>query len=58
MAVALFGETVCSSLKSDDDDEDSDFKLAFVDLSSGSANVYSCAKRKFRGWLPLNAAFR
>jgi hypothetical protein len=58
MAVALFGETVCSALKSEGDDEDSEFRLALVDLSSGSANVYSCAKRTFKGWLPLNAAFR
>jgi len=48
MSVALFGESVCSSPKSDDD-EDSDFKLALVDLSSGSAKVYSCAKRKKAG---------
>jgi hypothetical protein len=58
MAVALFGKSVCSALKSEDDDEDSEFKLALVDLSSGSANVYSCAKRTFGGWLPLNVAFR
>ncbi len=56
MAVALFGEAVCSALKGDE--EDSEFKLALVDMSSGSANVYSCEKRAFGGWLPLKAAFR
>jgi hypothetical protein len=56
IAIALLGPTLCS--KVGDDDESNPAKLVLVDLTSGSANVYSCADRDFGGWKPLKMALR